>query len=74
MENQWVKTSMLLSGIAEKARDIYYTFVFENEEDKMKLESVMAKFEEYLSLRKNTTCMRFRFFSYNQVEGQTIDE
>ena len=65
---------MLLSGIGEKARDIYYTFIFENEEDKMKLESVMAKFEEYLSLRKNTTYMRFRFFSHNQVEGQTIDE
>ena len=33
-----VKTSMLLSCIEEKARDICYAFVSVNEEDEMKLE------------------------------------
>ena len=56
------KTSILLSCISEKAKEIYYTFVFENEEDK-----IGAKFEEYINLKKNIAYMRFRFFSYNQV-------
>ena len=40
----------------------------------MTLEPVMAKFDEYLSPKKNITYLRFRFFSYNQADGQTIDE
>ena len=43
------------ASIGEKAREIYYTFVFENEEDKMKLEPVMAKFEEYFRPKNNIT-------------------
>ena len=68
-----VKTSRLLSCIGEKARDIYYTFQFENDDDSVTLEPVMAKFDEYLSPKKNITYLRFRFFSYNQADGQTTD-
>ena len=37
-----VKTSRLLTCIGEKARDIYYTFTFEAEDDAMKLQPVIA--------------------------------
>lgn len=68
-----VKTSRLLTAIGEKARDINYTFTFE-EEDEMKLAPVMTKFDEYITPKKNLPYLRFKFFSYNQTDGQTIDE
>ena len=69
-----VKTSRLLTCIGEKARDVYYTFTFEAEDDAMKLQPVIDKFDEYLNPRKNITFLHFKFFSYNQGEGQLIDE
>ena len=54
-----VKTSRLLSCIGEKTRDIYYTFQFENDDDSMTLEPVMAKSDEYLSPKKNITYLDF---------------
>ena len=69
-----VKTSRLLTTIGEKARDIYYTFTFAEEGDNMKLTPVMAKFDEYFNLKKNLPYTRFKFFTYNQASGQTIDE
>ena len=69
-----VKTSRLLTTIGEKARDVYYTFTFATEGDDMKLDPVIAKFDEYFSPRKNLPYTRFKFFTYNQTNGQTIDE
>ena len=48
-----VKTSMLLTTIGERAREIYYTFTFANEDDAMKLDPVVAKFDEYMKPKKN---------------------
>ena len=69
-----VKTSRLLTAVGEKARHVYYTFTFDNEEDSMKLDVVLKKFDEYMSPKKNLTYMNYRFFAYNQDEGQSIDE
>ena len=69
-----VKTSRLLTTIGEKARDIYYTFTFASEGDDMILEPVTAKFDEYFNTRKNLPYTRFKLFTYNQVNGETIDE
>ena len=69
-----VKTSRLLTCIGEKARDVYYTFTFDAEDDAMKLQHVIDKFDEYLNPRKNITFLLFKFFSFNQGEGQLIDE
>ena len=63
-----------MTTIGEKARDVYYTFTFATEGDDMKLDSVIAKFDEYFSPRKNLPYTRFKFFTYNQTNGQTIDE
>ena len=40
----------------------------------MKLQPVIDKFDEYLHPRKNITFLRFKFFSYNQGEGQLIED
>ena len=65
------KTSRLLTVVGEKATDVYYTFTFDDEEDSMKLDVVQKKFDEYVSEEKHH--MRYRFFAYNQDEGQPID-
>ena len=41
-----VKTSRLLTTVGEKGSDVYYTFTFDNEEDSMKLDVVLKKFDE----------------------------
>ena len=68
------RTSRLLTTIGEKARDIYYTFTFEEEGDEMKLAPVLAKFDEYFIPKKNLPYTRFKFFTCEQSKGQTIDE
>ena len=40
----------------------------------MKLEPVMAKFDEYMNPKKNIPYLRYKFFSYNQIEGLSIDD
>ncbi len=67
-----VKTSILLTCIGEKGREIYDTFEFENAGDKLKLKPVLKKFEEYCNPRSNTTFERHKFFTYHQEEGQTF--
>ena len=69
-----VKTSRLLTAIGERAREIYYTFTFADAADAMKLEPVIAKFDEYMNPKKNIPYLRYKFFSYNQIEGQSIDD
>eukprot|EP00794_Sanderia_malayensis_P014552 gene14552-16054_t len=69
-----VKTSILLSCIGPKGRDIYETFQFSTEGDKLKLKPVLEKFAEYCNPRKNITIIRHQFFTYRQQEGQSFNE
>ena len=69
-----VKTSILLTCIGEKGREIYETFEFENTGDKMKFKPVLKKFEEYCNPRSNTTIQRHKFFTYRQTEGQSFND
>ena len=68
------KTSRPLTTIGERAREIYYTFTFAEEEDSMKLAPVIAKFDDYMNPKKNIPYFRYKFFSYNQHEDQNIDD
>ena len=68
-----VKTSRLLTTIGEKPREVYYTFTFTTEGDDVKLDLVIAKFDECFSPRKNLPYTRFKFFTYNQANRQPID-
>ena len=40
----------------------------------MKLEPALRKFDEYMNPKKNIPYLRYKYFSYNQSEGQNIDD
>ena len=63
-----IKTSILLTCIGEQGREIYQTFEFATDTDKLKLQLVLAKFENYCKPKTNTTIIRHRFFTYKQSE------
>ena len=68
-----IKTSILLTTIGSKGRDIYETFTF-NEDESMKLDIVLRKFADYCKPRKNLTMSRYRFLSYRQQEGESFND
>ena len=55
-----IKTSILLTCIGKQGLDIYNTFTFCEDDDKMKLKPVMDQFEAYCKPRKNITLLRAR--------------
>ena len=69
---EWVKSSILLTCIRSKGREIYNTFNFENDEDKMTLSVIITKFDEYCTPSKNLTYLRHKFFIYLQTERRTV--
>ena len=69
-----VKTSILLTCIVSKGREIYETFAFAQEGDKLKLKPVLEKFTEYCNPRKNITILRHQMFTYKQQEGQSFND
>ena len=69
-----VKTSILLSCIGPKGREIYETFQFATEGDRFKLDTVLEKFTAYCNPRKNITIIRHKFFTYKQQEGQSFND
>ena len=70
-----IKTSILLSSIGAKGREIYDTFTFDEEPDKLKLKPVLDKFTEYCNPGKNITILRHKFFTYyQQCEGQSFND
>ena len=60
--------------IGEEANELYNTFQFVTEEDRIKFDVLKSKFEEYVNPRKNTVFERYRFWEYKQQEGETIDQ
>ena len=58
-----VKTSILLSCISSKGREIYETFKFATEGDRFTLDKVLEKCMAYCNSRKNITIIRHRFFT-----------
>ena len=69
-----VKTSILLSCIGPKGREIYETFQFATEGDRFKLDTVLEKFTAYCNPHKNITIIRHKFFTYKQQEGQSFND
>ena len=52
-----IKTSIFLTCIGQKGREIYETFTFETA-------PVLHKFSEYCNPKKNITILRHKFFIY----------
>ena len=73
-KSDMVKSSILLTCIGKKGREIYNTFTFDNVDDNMKFNIIIEKFDEYCSPRKNITFQRYKFFTCRQKEGQSFDQ
>ena len=73
-KSEKVKSSILLTCIGKRAREIYNTFTFQTEEDKMKVSPIPSKFTAYCNPQKNITFLRYQFSSYNQQDGQPFDD
>ena len=69
-----VKSSVLPTCIGKKSREIYNTFTFDNDDDNMKFNIIIQKFDEYCFPRKSITFQRYKFFTCRQKEGQYFDQ
>ena len=69
-----VNTSIFLTCIGPKSREIHSTFTFDSPKDKRNLEIVLAKFDAYCQPRKSLTITRHRFFTCKQAENQKFDD
>ena len=56
------KTSILLTCIGKRGREIHITFTWENASDNLKFNIVIEKFKEYCNPRANVTFLRYKFF------------
>ena len=56
--------------IGEEAIEIYNTFQFATEEDRIKLDVLKSKLEEYVNPRKNTMFERYRFWEYTNKKAK----
>ena len=68
-----IKTSIFLTCIGQKGREIYETFTFEPG-DEMKLAPVLHKFSECPNPRKNVTIHHHKCFTYRQQVGQNFHD
>ena len=69
-----IKTSILLHCIGKQGREIYNTFTWTTDDDRLRFEAVLEKFDNYCQPRKNLTYLRHRFFSYRQRHGEFFDD
>jgi hypothetical protein len=69
-----IKTSILLTTIGRKGREIYNNFVFAEEADKNNYEVVLQKFEDFCNPRTNETFLRYKFFTIKQSDTQSFDD
>ena len=57
----------------EQGLEFYQTFDLYTDTEKLRLQHVLAKFENYCNPRTNTTIIRHKFFTYKQSEGQSFN-
>ena len=68
-----VKSSKLLICIGRRGRQVYNTFVFDDDSMKMNFNYILQQFDAYCSPQKNVTFLHYKFFSYKQSQGQFFD-
>ncbi|KAL4720153.1 hypothetical protein ACJJTC_015080 [Scirpophaga incertulas] len=69
-----VQASLLVNLIGPAGYEVYTTFTYEKGESEDDIECLMRKFEEHFNTKPNITVRRFKFFSRNQDENESIDE
>ena len=73
-KSDYARSSLLLHGIGEQAREVYNTFNFSITSDSIKLENIIEQFEAYFSSRKYIKYSRLKFSIYRQEIGQSFDD
>lgn len=71
---QKVQSSTLLHVIGDEALEIYNTFEFTQQEDRLKLKVLLDKFEEHFTPHRNVTFERHVFNTRVQAPGENIDQ
>lgn len=73
-ESEATKVAILLNIAGEDAIELFNTFTFTDEEDKKKLDPVIAQFENYCNPRKNIVFERYKFWQCVQESSETTDQ
>lgn len=69
-----VKESVFLHVVGEDALEVYNNFTFDAEDNKMELDKILKKFEDYCIPKRKVMFERHRFFTCVQKTGETIDQ
>lgn len=69
-----VQASLLVNLIGADGFDIYQTFTFETESERDDVNVLLKKFDSYFGTKPNITLMRYKFFTRNQEEGESIQQ
>ena len=69
-----IQSATLLHVIGPAALELYNTFTWDNEDDKQKVETILAKFAAYCIPRTNVTWERHVFNTRNQRDDENIDQ
>ena len=67
------QASMFLTVIGEDSLEIYNGFTWADEADKLKLEVILQKFEDYCVPKKSVTYERYKFFTCIPKAGESFD-
>lgn len=73
-EPKEVQASLLVNLIGPAGYEVYNTFNFAKGESEDDIQCVLQKFENHFGTKPNITVRRFKFFTRNQDERETIDE
>ena len=69
-----IKTSLLLTCIGAKGRELYNTFTFTPATNSLVYKEVLKKFDNHFEPKKNVTFLRYKFFTYQQKDEETFNE
>lgn len=68
------QVAILLHSMGFDAVEIHETFTYGTDEDKTDIEVVLRKFDDYCIPRENSVYERYKFWSRDQKEGESIDQ
>ncbi|XP_052750709.1 uncharacterized protein LOC116413695 [Galleria mellonella] len=73
-ESKEVQASLLVNLIGAEGYEVYSTFSYSKEENPDDIECLKKKFDTHFGTKVNVTSLRFKFFTRNQVAGETINQ
>ncbi|XP_052751506.1 uncharacterized protein K02A2.6-like [Galleria mellonella] len=73
-ERSSVQASLMVNLIGPDGFDVYQTFTFDEDSERDDVAVLMKKFDNYFGTKPNVTLMRYKFFTRNQDEGESIQQ